>query len=192
MQQENFLQLVAYLVVPVVLGYEFFMCARDERRGKEDAPVGSLVLDFFGVLFMGLVPAIFLFTLWALQSPFFSLREDTIHRLQRYGVFFMFLGAWWQVYIYGALKVRRVRKSGRPGRVLWQSFLLMGVYASILVAWNFPWHLNIVSAVWFLFLAGLLSLLKVKPTNMERIFWILAVLTFVGENLVFVWFNAIV
>jgi len=192
MQTGSLLQLLSYLVVPVVLGHEFFMCARDERLGKEEPPMGSLVLDFFGVVFMGLVPALFIFTLWALNSRFVALQEDTIHRLQRYGVFFMFLGAWWQVYIYGALKGRRVRKRGEPARALWQPFLLLGVFASIVVAWNFPWHLNMVSAVWFLFLGGILGGLRVKPVNIERIFWTLAVVTFMVENMVFIWFNAIV
>jgi len=192
MEKSNVVQLALYLVVPVTVGYEFFMCSRDERRGKEEAPVGSLVLDFFGVVFMGLVPALFVFTLWALNSRFLQLQEDTIHRLQRYGVFFMFLGAWWQVYLYGALKGRRVRKNGQAARNLWGSFLLLGTFASILVAWNFPWHLNIVSALWFFLLTAILVAFRVKPVNVERTLWGLTVVTFAMENAVFVWFNAIV
>jgi len=193
MEGSSIVQLLLYLVVPAVLGFEFFLCAKHERGESEEPPIGSLVLDFFGVVFMGIVPAIFLFTLWAVSSRFLSLQGEAIHRLQRYGVMFMFLGAWWQVYIYAALRARR--KSGSeqvtPGR-LWFPFLALGSYASMVVAWNFPWHMDLVSVAWFFLLTGILYFVEARPRTIERVFWVLAALTFGVENMVFVWFNAII
>ncbi|MBI5143071.1 MAG: hypothetical protein HZA20_12915 [Nitrospirae bacterium] len=192
MEGNSVFQLVLYLVIPVMLGYEFLLCAKDEKAGKDEATMGSIMLDFFGILFIGLIPAIFIFTLWAVNSRFLPLQTDTIHFLQRYGVFFMFLGAWWQVYIFAAVRARRVRKNGLPSKSLWLPYALLGAFASLVVAWNFPWHLDLISVAWFMVIAGMINFIGFKPMNVERVFWMLALFTFIAENILFVWFNAIV
>lgn len=104
-------QELAYLVVPVMLGMEFFMCARDERKNKSEAPLGSYLLELSGFIFMALIAAVFLFTIWAVETKRFPLQEVTLARLDRYGVLFFFMGAWWQVYLFGALRARRMERS---------------------------------------------------------------------------------
>lgn len=193
MEGNSVFQLLLYLVIPVMLGYEFLLSARDEKAGRDEATMGSIMLDFFGILFIGLVPAIFIFTLWAVNSRFLPLQSDTIHFLQRYGVFFMFLGAWWQVYIFAAVRARRVRKNNMPpSKMLWLPYALMGTFASLVAAWNFPFHLDLISVAWFMGIAFFMKFIDFKPINVERIFWILALFTFIAENILFVWFNAIV
>jgi hypothetical protein len=50
------------------LGLNFF-CA-DERKGKEEIPLGFYVLDFFGFLFMAVIPALFI-SLYGLETKSF-------------------------------------------------------------------------------------------------------------------------
>ncbi len=59
---------LAYLIIPVLLGLEFFISAKNEKNEKGETPLGSYMLDFFGFLFMALIPAIFLFTIWAVEN----------------------------------------------------------------------------------------------------------------------------
>jgi hypothetical protein len=114
-------QELLYLIVPVMLGMEFFMCAREERRSRAEAPLGSYLLEFSGVLFMALIPAVFLFTIWASETKRFPFQEITLARLDRYGVMFFFMGAWWQVYLFGALRARRMEKKATDKWYLWVS-----------------------------------------------------------------------
>ncbi len=184
-------QEIVYLIIPVMLGIEFFKTARDEKKGKEETPVGSYVLDFFGFLFITVVPAMFLFTIWAIEKGTFSFGAETLARFDRYGVMFMFMGAWWQVYLIAALRARRLRNENRSMN-LWLPFLVLGIFISFLVLWVSPWGLKWVSVAWFLILTVVLWGLKVKPRTLERVFWLLAIFTFFLENIVFVWLESIV
>ncbi len=184
-------QEIVYLIIPVILGVEFFRTARDEKKGKEETPIGSYVLDFFGFLFITVVPAMFLFTIWAIEKGAFSFGEETLARFDRYGVMFMFMGAWWQVYLIAALRARRLRNQNSSLN-LWLPFVGLGIFVSFLVLWVSPWGLKWVSVAWFLILTGLLWGFKVKPKTLERVFWLLAILTFFIENIVFVWLESIV
>lgn len=185
-------QQLAYLIIPVMLGMEFFMCAKEEREGKEEIPLGFYLLDFFGFVFMALFPAVFIFTIWAVETNAFPLQKVPLARLDRYAVLFFFMGAWWQVYLFGALRARRMEKKEAKTAYLWGPFLVLGFFVSFLVLWFFPWNLKWVSAVWCLLLFGVMSLIKVKPKNIERTMWILSAVTFTVENIVFLWFESVV
>ncbi|MEJ2183531.1 MAG: hypothetical protein P8Y66_08405 [Nitrospirota bacterium] len=182
-----------YLVVPVVLGLEFFATGRDERAYKAEAPLGSYFLDFFGFIFISLIPALFIFTIWAVETHPFNIMEDTLARFDRYGVMFMFLGAWWQVYIIGALRVHRMRKKQdfRQTR-MWGPFLGLGFYISFLVLWVSPWNMKWASVLWFALLAAIMGGLRVRPQKIEKTLWILAAITFFLENIIFAWLEAVV
>jgi hypothetical protein len=184
-------QELAYLIVPVTLGVEFFMTAKNEKRDKQETPIGSYVLDLWGFIFFALIPAMFVFTIWAIESGSFPFSTETLARLDRYGVMFFFMGGWWQVYIITALRARRAEE-GRGMLYIWGPYLFFGVFVSLIVLWVSPWNLKWISVGWFLFLAGLLKALKVKPKTIEKVFWILAGLTFVAENIVFVWLETVV
>jgi len=41
-------QELAYLIIPVLLGLEFFISAKDEKKEKEETPLGSYMV--FGIL----------------------------------------------------------------------------------------------------------------------------------------------
>jgi len=184
-------QELAYLVVPVILGVEFFLNAKEEKKGKDEVPLGSYVLDICGFLFTALIPAIFILTIWAIESKAFPLREETLARFDRYAVMFLFMGAWWQVYMIGALRIRRLRDE--VGFVnMWLPFLGLGIFISVLVLWVSPWGLKWVSIVWFLILTGIFSFVKKRYKTLERALWILAGITFVLENILFVWLETVV
>jgi len=191
MEAYRFQELV-YLIIPVMVGMEFFMTARAERKGTEETPVGSYVLDFFGFAFTGVLPALFVFTIWAVEGNRFHFSTETLARLDRYAVMFFFMGSWWQVYMIGALRARRLRKTGFSDWYVWLPYLVLGTFISLLVLWVSPWGLMWVSIFWFLFTFGVLKGLKVKPKNVERVFWALCIITFVSENILFVWLDAIV
>lgn len=183
-------QQIAYLVVPIMLGIEFFLCARDERKDKEIAPVGSYLLDFFGFIFSALIPAIFFFTIWAVEYKAFPLQATTLARLDRYGVMFFFLGAWWQVYIFAALRARRIRLKNGSRWILWIPYLLLGIFISLLVLWVSPWNLKWISVGWFFML--FIVLIKAYMKTVERVFWALTGFTFFMENILFIWLESVI
>ena len=183
-------QQLAYLVLPVVLGMEFFLCAKEEKREKDDNSLGSHVLDLLGVVFMAVFPAIFIFTIWASVTKAFPLEDLALARLDRYAVLFFFMGAWWQVYLFGALRARRMHNKQTGRYYLWVPFLFLGVYISLLVLWVSPWGLKWVSAVWFLCIAAVLNFFSTKV--IERSMWILVAVTFLVENIMFIWFETLV
>ncbi len=185
-------QELAYLVVPVMLGMEFFMCARDEKRIGLDSTLGSYLLEVSGFIFMALIPAIFIFTIWAVETKRFPLQELTLARLDRYGVLFFFMGAWWQVYIFGALRARRMERKEAGKGYLWIPFLSLGLFISILVLWVSPWNLKWVSAIWFFLIFGILNIIKARPKTIEKTMWILAAITFLVENILFLWLESVV
>jgi hypothetical protein len=185
-------QQLVYLVVPVMLGMEFFMAARDEKKDREETPLGYFILETLGFLFMALLPAIFIFTIWAVESKAFPQQTVPLARFDRYAVMFFFMGAWWQVYLFGALRARRMAKYARGRAYLWAPFVGMGIFISFLVLGVAPWNLKWVSVGWFLLFAGGLMLCKTGPRAVERTMWVLTAVSFVGENLLFLWLDSVV
>lgn len=59
-----------------------------------------------------------------------------------------------------------------------------------LILWVSPWGLRWVSTVWFILLFGISNFFKTKI--IERTMWILAGITFLVENILFIWFETIV
>jgi hypothetical protein len=45
---------LVYLIVPIMLGMEFFISAREEKKDREEVTLGFYVLEFFGFIFMAL------------------------------------------------------------------------------------------------------------------------------------------
>ncbi len=185
-------QQLAYLVVPVMLGMEFFMCAREERRAGEETQLGFYVLEFFGFVFMALFPAIFLFTIWAIETNAFPAQEIPLARLDRYAVMFFFMGAWWQVYMFGALRARRMVKKETGHTYLWLPFLCLGVFISFLILWVSPWNLKWISVAWFFVIFGALSIFRARLKIIERTMWVFAGITFFVENILFIWLESII
>jgi hypothetical protein len=189
-------QQLAYLLVPVILGAEFFLTAKDERKGRGEPSLGPFVLDFFGMLFMAILPAIVIFTIWAKNSQMFSdefLWKDTLERLDRYGVTFFFLGAWWQVHIISALRARRLKGEGRRLHVLVLGpFLALGLFVSFLVLCVSPFGLKWISVGLFVFVSSVLYVFRARPKTMEKVFWGMAAVTFFFMNVLFVWLDAVV
>jgi hypothetical protein len=184
-------QELAYLIVPIMLGMEFFMTARSERKGGGETPFGSYVLDFFGFVFAALIPAIFIFTIWTLETERFVLHHNTLARFDRYAVLFFFLGAWWQVYMLAALRARRMREMNVSDWYIWLPYIGLGVFISFLILWVSPWKMKWVSVFWFVFTFSVLKLLKVSAKGIEKVFWFLAIFTFVSENLLFIWLETL-
>lgn len=186
-------QQLAYLLIPLIAGIEFFRTARflRSKSGKESA--GALTLDACGYGFIAFIPAIFLFTIFGLEYHRFPLFEQILHRFDRYGVMFLFLGSWWQVFLITALRARRTSESG--GKMLlsvWAPYLLLGVFISALILWVAPFNLMWVSVFWFVASFGLLAGFRVAPGKVCRVFMALAVIVFVGENILFIILDAIV
>ena len=185
-------QQFAYLVVPVLLGIEFFICARDEKKGKEEIPLGFYVLDFFGFLFMAVIPALFIFTIWAVETKSFPQQIMPLARLDRYGVLFFFMGAWWQVYLFGALRARRMVNERKNMFYYWVPFLALGIFISLLVLWVSPWNLKWISVAWFFLIFGSLNVLKARFKIIERTMWVLTGFTFIIENALFIWLESVI
>ena len=185
-------QELCYLVVPVVLGMEFFMSAKEEKQGREETPLGSYVLDFFGFVFMALLPAIFIFTIWAVESKSFPLQDIALARFDRYGVLFFFIGGWWQIFLFGALRARRMKGKKVGTWYLWGPFIVLGVFISLLVLWNSPWNLKWISLTGYLLIFGILHVLRARTKIIERVMWVLSVISFFLMNIFFVLLESVV
>jgi len=185
-------QQLAYLIVPVLLGIEFFISAKDEKRHREDTPLGSYVLDFLGFLFMALIPAIFIFTIWAVETRAFPLGGHALARLDRYAVLFLFMGSWWQVHMIAALRARRRRQREGTHWYLWGPYLILGIFVSMLILWVSPFHLKWVSMIWFFFVFGMLRISRATPKTVERLLWIFAAILFMLENIIFMFLETVV
>jgi hypothetical protein len=186
-------QQFAYLVIPLIAGIEFFRNARFVRNqaGKESAR--AVTLDACGYTFIAFIPAIFLFTIFGLEYKRFPLLENVLHRFDRYGVMFLFLGSWWQVFLITALRARRTADGGGSMlRSVWVPYLLLGSFISGLILWVAPFNLMWFSVFWFLASFGMLAGLNVTPNKVCRVFMTLAVVTFLGENILFIILDAIV
>ncbi|MEW6108291.1 MAG: hypothetical protein AB1632_03845 [Nitrospirota bacterium] len=185
-------QQFAYLIVPIMLGMEFFICARDERKGKEETNLGYYILELLGFVFMTLFPAVFIFTIWAIETKAFPGQSIPLARLDRYAVLFFFMGAWWQVYMFGALRARRLVRSETKKLYLWMPFLGLGAFISFLILWVSPWNLKWISVAWFFLIFAALNILRAKPKMVERTMWALAAVTFFFENVLFIWLESVI
>lgn len=182
-------QELAYLVVPVSLGIEFFFSAREERKDKKTAPIGSYLLDFFGYIFSAFIPAIFFFTIWAIEYKVFPSQAIVLAKLDRYGVMFFFFGAWWQVLLITTLRVRRFGIKGASKWKIWIPYLILGTFISFDVLWVSPWNLRWVST--FLFFMLFAILIKIPVKTVEKIFWVLIGFIFLMENILFIYLEAV-
>ncbi len=186
-------QQFAYLIIPLLTGIEFFRCARSVRKqaGKESAR--TVTMDACGYAFIGFIPIVFLFTIFSLEYNRFPLLVQVLHRFDRYGVMFFFLGSWWQVFLITALRARRTATTG--GSLIlsvWVPYLVLGAFISALILWVAPFNLMWVSIVWFIASFGLLAAIRVPADKLCKVFLILAVVVLVGENILFVVLDAIV
>jgi hypothetical protein len=185
-------QELAYLAVPVVLGMEFFLSAKVEKKGREETPLGSYVLDFFGFVFTALLPAIFIFTIWAVESKSFPLQGMALAKLDRYAVLFFFVGGWWQIFLFGALRARRMKAQKAGKWSLWGPLITLGVFISLLVLWDSPWNLKWISLLFYLLIFGLLNVFKAGMKTIERTMWVLSVITFIMVNIMFILLESLV
>jgi len=186
-------QQLAYLVIPLTAGVEFFLTAKAERKkeGKESAK--AVAMDVFGYGFVALIPALFLFTIFNIERKRLPQMELVLHRLDRYGVMFFFLGGWWQIFLITALRARRVAtQGGKCFFQVWCPYLLFGAFISALVLWVAPWNLMWDSFFWFVASFGICGLINVSPSKLAKIFMILAILVLIGENILFIILDAIV
>ena len=183
-------QQIAYLIVPVSLGVEFFLSSKYEKKDRETAPVGAYLLDFSGYVFSVLIPGIFFFTIWAIEHKIFPRQEVMLAKLDRYGVMFFFLGAWWQIVVLTALRSRRIRQDNGSKWKVWIPYLLLVTYISLLVLWVAPWNLKWVSV--FLFLIIFACLFKTSLKTVEKVFWVLSVIMIFMENILFIFLETVV
>ncbi len=186
-------QQFAYLIVPVFLGIEFFVNGRYERIRCGKGSARALVCDTFGFVFAGLIPLIFLFTIISLESHRSLLLLQVLHRMDRYGVMFFFLGAWWQVFLLTALRARRFdAQSGSLRTRVWLPYLVFGAFISALILWVAPWNMMWFSVAWFLISWGGMAAFNASPRKIAKVFAILAAIVFFAENVLFIILDSIV
>ena len=186
-------QQFAYLIIPLMTGIEFFRCARSVRKKTGGESARAVTMDACGYAFIGFIPAVFLFTIFSLEYHRFPLLVQVLHRFDRYGVMFFFLGSWWQVFLITALRARRAADSGKaPLLSVWVPYLVLGVFISALILWVAPFNLMWVSIFWFVASFGLLAAIRVSADRVCKVFMILALVVLVGENILFVVLDAIV
>jgi hypothetical protein len=192
MESYRYLQFL-YLIIPLTVGVEFFLTAQQERRTLSKESAVAILMDAGGYVFTALVPALFLFTIFSLSQHRLQLPEQLLHRMDRYGVMFFFLGSWWQIFLITGLRARRAASTGKPiFSCVWCPYLVLGLYVSALILWTAPFGLMWFSVFWFAASYGVLYLFDVPAVKVSKVFLILAALTFAGENFFFVILDAII
>jgi len=187
-------QQFAYLVVPFAAGVELFLTAKCERNKSRKECAMSVLMDALGYVFVGLIPALFVFTILSLENHYLSQIVPVLHRLDRYGVMFFFLGSWWQVFLITSLRARRsaAGKGGKMFLSVWMPYLAYGAFISALILWVAPWNLMWVSFLWFVGTFGLFSVIGVSSAKLSKIFFVLSISVLVCENILFIILDAIV
>jgi hypothetical protein len=186
-------QQLAYLLVPLTTGVEFFLTARQDRRTSGKESTRAVIMDTLGYVFLGIIPAIFLFTIYNIENHRLPLLAQVLHRLDRYGVMFFFLGSWWQVFLITSLRARRaVHGNGKLLVNVWLPYLTLGAFISALILWVAPWNLMWVSVFWFVGTFILFGAIGVSPSKLSKVFLVLAILILVCENILFIILDAIV
>ena len=162
-------QQLAYLIVPLTTGVEFFLTAREDRRTSGRESTRAVIMDALGYVFLGIIPALFLFTIYSLENHRLPLLVQVLHRLDHYGVMFFFFGAWWQVFLITSLRARRA--AGGDGKLLanvWLPYLAFGAFISALILWVAPWNLMWVSIFWFVCSFILFAAIGVSSSRLAR------------------------
>ena len=138
MESYRYLQFL-YLIIPLTVGIEFFLTAQQERRTLSKESAVAIIMDAGGYVFTALIPALFLFTIFSLSLHRLPLPEQFLHRMDRYGVMFFFLGAWWQIFLITGLRARRAASAGKPiFTCVWCPYLALGLFVSALILWTAP------------------------------------------------------
>ena len=182
-----------YLIIPFIVGIEFFLTAQQERRTQNKESATAIMMDAGGYFFTALIPILFLFTILSLSQHRLQLSGDLLHRVDRYGVMFFFLGAWWQIFLITGLRARRAAAVGKPiFTCVWCPYLALGLFVSALILWVAPFGLMWVSIFWFAASYGVINLLDLSAPKVSRVFFILTGLMFVGENFFFMIIDAVV
>jgi hypothetical protein len=186
-------QQLAYLVVPLAAGVELFLTAKCERNKSKKECALAVLMDAMGYVFVGLIPALFFFTIFSLENHYLSQIAQLLHRLDRYGVMFFFLGSWWQVFLITSLRARRSSGDGKKMFLsVWMPYLAYGALISALILWVAPWNLMWVSFLWFVGTWGLFSVIGVSPSKLSKVFFVLSISVLVCENILFIILDAIV
>lgn len=186
-------QQLAYLVVPFAAGVELFLTAKCERKKSMRECAMAVIMDALGYVFVLLIPTMFLFTIFSIENHHLPQFVQILHRLDRYGVMFFFLGSWWQVFLITSLRARRaVDRRGGLFLPVWLPYLVFGAFISALILWVAPWNLMWVSVVWFVATFGILTAVGVSPAKLSKIFLALAVVVLACENILFIILDAIV
>jgi len=192
MESYRYLQFL-YLIIPLTVGIEFFLTAQHERKTRNKESATAILMDAGGYFFTALIPVLFLFTILTLSQHRLQLPDQFLHRVDRYGVMFFFLGAWWQIFLITGLRARRVAAPGKPlFSCVWCPYLALGIFVSALILWSAPFGLMWLSLFWFAASCGIFNLFDLSAPKVSRVFFILAGLMFIGENFFFVIIDAIV
>jgi len=192
MEDYRYLQL-AYLIIPFCVGVEFFLSARTERKRSEKGPARALALDAFGCVFAVLIPALIIFTITSLENHLYPFLAPILHRLDRYCVMFFYLGAWWQIFLFTALRAKRAENLGKSlAYFVWMPYLILGSFISALELWGAPFGLMWLSVAWFVFTCALLAGFKVSSGKVAKTFWVFSLIIVFCENLMFIVLDAII
>ena len=182
-----------YLIIPLFVGIELFLTAQHERRTLSKESAAAIIMDAGGYFFTTLIPMLFLFTILSLSQHRLQLSGEVLHRVDRYGVMFFFLGAWWQIFLITGLRARRAAVAGKPiFSCVWCPYLALGLFVSALILWSAPFGLMWLSVFWFAASYGVLNIFDLSTPKVSRVFFIMAGLMFIGENFFFMIMDAIV
>ncbi len=186
-------QQLAYLIIPILLGTDFFKTARVVRSRAAKETAWTVIMEGLGYAFIVLLPALFLFTIISIEYRHLPLFTALLHRFDRYCVMFFFLGSWWQVFLLTALRARRVADGEKHVRAtIWVPYLLCGAFISGLILWAAPWNLMWVSVFWFVASCGIFLVLDTPPLKIYKTFLVLAIVGLIVENILFMALDAIV
>ena len=178
-------RLLVYLAVPFYLGLQFRMAAKVEKRTYK---INVCTMDLLGLLFSVVIPAFVVIASLGVYK-YGTQYPQVMSVVFRYGLMFLFMGMWWQ--LFGIMAVKAYRDWTSEAVVNKGKYLLFYAVASVFVSLT-----AFIGGEWFLKWMSLIFLAVAAPITFLPIKWVCvgflvaAVVAFLVQTLVLIYVSS--
>jgi hypothetical protein len=179
-------RLLVSLAVPFYLGLQFRMAAKVEKKTYK---INICTMDMLGLLFSVVIPVFVIISSVGIYK-YGTQYPELMNIVFRYGLMFLFMGMWWQ--LFGIMAVKAYRDWTNEVEVKKGRYLLFYAIASVFVSLTAfiggEWFLKWMSLI-FLAIAAPIILLPIKWVCVG--FLIAAMVAFLVQTLGFIYVSSL-
>ena len=178
-------RMMVYLAVPFYLGLQFKMAAKAE---KQTFKVNVYTMDLLGVLFSYIIPAFVIIASLGVYK-YGTQYPHVMSIVLRYGLMFLFMGMWWQ--LFGIMAMKAYRDWTGEAVVNKGKYILFYAVASVFVSLT-----AFIGGEWFLKWMSLTFLAVAAPITFLPIKWVCvgflvaAVVAFLVQALILIYVSS--